>query len=138
MVSNTGINAITSNNNGISKYKANPDITPPSIREPVSPINTLAGWILNIRNPKTAPMTILANIDTSYNCKLIPIIAKQVIIIAHTLDDKPSIPSVKLTAFVAPNMTRIANGIYTKTGIPIYVFIIGIYVCVSIFNPYTK
>ena len=42
-VSNTGINAITSNNNGISRYNANPDITPPNIREPVSPIKTLAG-----------------------------------------------------------------------------------------------
>ena len=51
-----------------TKYRelANPDITPPSIKEPVSPINTFAGCKLNIKNPNVAPITILPNIDTSY------------------------------------------------------------------------
>ena len=33
------------------------------------------------------------------------------VIIAKTVGTKPSIPSVKLTALVAPNITKIVNGI---------------------------
>ena len=125
-VSKTGINAIINNNNGIFKYKAIPDITPPKSNEPVSPINTFAGCKLNIKNPKTTPITALPNMDSSSIPATIPIIVKQVIIIADTLDESPSIPSVKFTAFVAPNITTIAKGIYKYIGISIYVFNIGI------------
>ena len=40
----------------------------------------------------------------------IAITVKQVIIIAHTLEDKPSTPSVKLMALVVASITKIANG----------------------------
>ncbi len=36
-------------------------ITPPSANDPVSPINTLAGWALNTRNPSNAPTALRAN-----------------------------------------------------------------------------
>ena len=125
-VSKTGIIAIKINNNGIFKYNANPDITPPSINDPVSPINTFAGCKLNIKNPNVAPITILPNIDTSYTWLLIPITVKHVIIIAETLEDNPSIPSVRFTAFVVASTTIIASGIYKNSGIFIYIFKIGI------------
>ena len=80
-------------------------------REPVSPINTFAGCKLNIKNPNTAPITILPNIEISVKLYCIPIIVKQVIIIAETLDESPSIPSVKFIALVVANITTIANGI---------------------------
>ena len=112
MVSITGIIAIKSNNNGIFKYKAIAEITPPNKSEPVSPINTFAGCKLNIRNPNTAPITMLPNTDISGCPNIIPITVKHVNIIALTLDAKPSIPSVKFTAFVVPKITNIANGIY--------------------------
>ena len=104
------------NNIGIFKYSAIDEITPPKSNEPVSPINTLAGCKLNIKNPNIAPITQLANTDTSGIPKIIPITARHVIIIALTLDDKPSIPSVKFTAFVVANITIMANGIYIYIG----------------------
>ena len=62
---------------------------------------------------KTIPITfpILPNTDTSYIWPLIPITVKQVIIIDETLEDNPSIPSVRLIAFVAASITIIASGI---------------------------
>ena len=80
-------------------------------REPVSPINTFAGCKLNIKKPSTEPITMLPNIEISVKLFCIPIIVKQVIIIAETLDESPSIPSVKFIALVVANITIIANGI---------------------------
>ena len=80
-------------------------------REPVSPINTFAGCKLNIKKPRTEPITMLPNIEISVKLYCIPIIVKQVIIIAETLDESPSIPSVKFTAFVVASITKIAKGI---------------------------
>ena len=79
-------------------------------REPVSPINTFAGCKLNIKKPSTEPITMLPNIEISVKLYCIPIV-KQVIIIAETLDESPSIPSVKFIALVVANITIIANGI---------------------------
>ena len=41
-------------------------IAPPSASEPVSPMNTLAGWALKTRKPSTAPTTATEKIATSY------------------------------------------------------------------------
>ena len=95
----------------IFKYSAIAEITPPKSSEPVSPINTFAGCKLNIKKPKIVPITTLPNTDISGCPNNIPIIVKQVIIIALTLDAKPSIPSVRLIAFVVAKITTIANGI---------------------------
>ena len=111
-VSITGTNAIIKSNNGIFKYNANPDITPPKSNDPVSPINTFAGCKLNIKNPSVAPITILPKTETSPIPIISPITVKHVIIIADTLDDNPSIPSVKFIAFVVARITIIAAGTY--------------------------
>ena len=58
------------------------------------------------------PIAMLPNKDISVNPFIFPIIVKHVIIIAQTLDDNPSIPSVKFTAFVVPKITNITNGTY--------------------------
>ena len=44
--------------NGIFKHIAEIATAPPSARDPVSPINTFAGCILNIKNPKQDPATV--------------------------------------------------------------------------------
>ena len=65
-------------------------------------------------------MTIAPNITISFTWKIVAIMVKQVIIIVLTLEDNPSIPSVKFIALVVANITNIANGIYAKTGIVTY------------------
>src|SRR5699024_7061703 len=47
-----------------------PAIAAPSDKEPVSPINSLAGWVLKTKNPSSAPTVANANIVTnSYSGK---------------------------------------------------------------------
>ena len=138
IVSITGIIAITNNISGIFKYSATPDITPPKNSEPVSPINAFAGYMLNIKNANTAPIVIAPNITISFTPNIVAIIVKHVIIIADTVDDNPSIPSVKFTAFVVPSITNIANGIYAYIGMFTYSFNIGIYVSVHILTPFIR
>ena len=65
---------------------------------------------LNNKNPKHAPIKMLPNIVTYFIPNIIDITVKQVIIIVVTLVESPSIPSVKLTAFVVASITKIANG----------------------------
>ena len=104
----------------------------------MSPINTFAGCKLNIKNPSVAPIAILPKTTISSTPNIIPITVKHVIIIVHILDDSPSIPSVKFTAFVVASIINITNGIYKYTGMFIYVFNIGIYVSVPRFAPSIK
>ena len=87
-------------------------LLPRSKSEPVSPIKTFAGCKLNIKNPSVAPITILPNTEISACPCIIPMIVKQVTIIALTLEERPSIPSVKFIAFVVASITTIAKGIY--------------------------
>src|SRR6266852_1495002 len=46
----------TSNNSCLQQIATTP-IRPPIASEPVSPMKTLAGWQLNQRNPKPAPLS---------------------------------------------------------------------------------
>lgn len=87
-----------------------------SNNEPVSPIKTFAVFKLNIKNPKHAPTIILPNTTISFISKIIAITVKHVVIIADIEVLRPSIPSVKLIAFVVPNITNITNGIYKLIG----------------------
>ena len=137
-VSNTGINAIISNINGICKYSAIADITPPNNNEPVSPIIIFAGFKLNTKNPKHTPTTILPKTTISLISNIIAITVKHVTIIADILAPNPSIPSVKFTAFVVPNITNIANGINNHIGSGILIFKKGIIVSVPRFSPSIK
>ncbi len=98
-------------------------IAPPSAIEPVSPMNISAGNALNQRNPITPPISAAATIAMSRYSSLraatvsaeriqsIDAIARSVISeIAHVPAARPSIPSVRLTAFEVPAMTRKRNG----------------------------
>ncbi len=96
---------------GILRYNAILAIAPPNKREPVSPIITFAGCKLNTKNARQLPIKILPNIVISFIPKIIPMTVKQVRIMVVTLVDSPSIPSVKLTAFVVARSTTTANGI---------------------------
>ena len=66
---------------------------------------------VNIKNAKLHPHTIVPKIITSLILNITPITVKQAIIIVVTLVANPSIPSVKLTAFVVASITIIAKGI---------------------------
>lgn len=116
IVSITGTKAIINNNSGIFRYNAMPATAPPSISEPVSPINIFAGFKLNNKNPKQVPITILPNTTISFISNIIPITVKQVKIIAVTLVANPSIPSVRLIALEVASNTSIPNGIYNHIG----------------------
>ena len=106
-----------------------------SNNEPVSPINTLAVFRLNIKNPKHDPTIILPKTITSFTSKIIAITVKHVAIIADILVLNPSIPSVKFIAFVVPSITNITKGIYKSIGNTIYFLAKGINVSVPSFNP---
>ena len=138
MVSITGIAAIINNMSGICKYNAIVAITPPNNSEPVSPINTCAVFKLNIKNPKHAPIIMLPNTTISFTSKMIATTVRHVVIIAAILVLNPSIPSVKLTAFVVASITKIANGIYANTGNINSCFINGIIVDVPKLAPFNK
>ena len=97
-----------------------------SASEPVSPINTRAGYILKNKNPIVLPSTIDENADISLFPNRTDAITKNIIIIAVTPDAKPSKPSVKFKLFVHARIINTAHGIYTTFGISIYSFIKGI------------
>ena len=93
---------------------------------------------MNIKNPKHAPINIVPNIVISFTPNIIPITVRHVIIIVVTLVESPSIPSVKLTAFVVANITTTANGIYSHIGRLIDVLKNGMYVSVPKCNIWVK
>lgn len=82
-----------------------------SASEPVSPINTFAGYMLNNKNPIVLPKTIEENADISLFPSLIDAITKNIIIIAVTPAAKPSNPSVRFKLFVHASIINTAHGI---------------------------
>ena len=70
----------------------------------------MAVFKLNIKNPKHAPITMLPKTTISFTSNIIATTVKHVVIIAEILVLNPSIPSVKFTAFVVPNITNITKG----------------------------
>ena len=75
---------------------------PPSASEPVSPINTFAGFALKIKKPSNAPVTANANnaiSACSLNSAITPNAANAIDAVPAT---RPSKPSVKLTALEKP------------------------------------
>ena len=91
-------------NNGIRSISAVDATNPPSASDPVSPINTLAGYVLNIKKPNRAPITDVMIGDIF---ALIPraAMAKKVATITVTPDARPSRPSVKFTPLTVPRTT---------------------------------
>ena len=87
-------------------------ITAPKKKEPVSPINTFALCQLNSKKIIYAPITIISNIATAKFPYFIAYPIKNVKITIPTLDESPSTPSVKFTAFEKPviqMIVKIAN-----------------------------
>jgi hypothetical protein len=60
---------ITSSSSCLVQMAAVPS-APPIASEPVSPMNTLAGWQLNHRKPKAAPASAIRNTESSPMYKL--------------------------------------------------------------------
>ena len=99
-------------NMGICSIYAVEATNPPNARDPVSPMNTLAGYTLNSRKPRSAPTTahVIGEMPL-----LVPIATtvKNVATSTVTLEARPSRPSVKFTPFTVPitamNMTGTAS-----------------------------
>ena len=87
-------------------------ITAPKKKEPVSPINTFALCQLNNKKIIYAPITIISNIATAKFPYFIAYPIKNVKITIPTLDESPSTPSVKFTAFVVAISTTISISIF--------------------------
>ena len=99
---------------------------PPRARDPVSPINILAGFLLNTRNPRHPPHTAAQKYEPAAKPYVIPTTEKNKVTRAVDPDARPSSPSVKFTAFVIASITKTINGIYhiPKSA---YISAIGIY-----------
>ena len=95
---------------GICIIYAVPATKPPSAREPVSPMNTLAGYTLKRRNPINAPTTaqVIGSIPL-----FVPIATtvKNVATRTVTLDARPSSPSVKFVPLTVPITAKKRTGI---------------------------
>ena len=100
-------------NSGILSIYAVAATKPPSASEPVSPMNTLAGYTLNTRNPSSAPTAAQV---TGATPEPVPIATtvKNVAIRAVTDDARPSSPSVKLEPFTVPTTTNIRSSTYAQ------------------------
>ena len=112
-------NATIGINSGIFNIYAVDTTNPPSAREPVSPINTLAGCVLKHKNPSKAPIT--AQI-TGWIPAFVPtaITVKNTAIKVVTLAARPSSPSVKFAPFTVPSTTTNNTGIYKITEMPFF------------------
>src|SRR5690606_4127005 len=86
----------------------------PSANDPVSPMNTFAGWALNTRNPNNAPTTANANTMMELNCGnwLAAMSANEPKATAAVPANNPSKPSVKFTAFEEPTMIKMTTSGY--------------------------
>ena len=101
-------------------------------------MNTFAGCKLNSKNAKHIPIKLTPIITISLTPKIIPITVKHVNIIVVTDVLNPSIPSVKLIAFVVPSITNMVNGMYSQIGNVIDVFANGIIKSVPICITFVK
>ena len=79
-------------------------------KDPVSPIKIFAGCKLNIKKPRHAPHKTEPSTAISGMLYFIAITERHAIIIIEIEAPSPSIPSVRLTAFVPASITKIANG----------------------------
>ncbi len=89
----------------------------PSIRDPVSPINIFAGEMLNRKNAIRDPISaaermvscMLTSLPSKTNQKL-KATEDIIVVIAH----KPSMPSIKLTAFIIVMKTNMVSKTLTQ------------------------
>ncbi|MNP33986.1 hypothetical protein D3C76_1272510 [compost metagenome] len=109
-ISITKIPPMITNRSSVLVTIATAPIAPPIPREPVSPINTLAGCALYTRKPSTAPIIAAAHTAAGIDVACIATMANAPKAIALTPDSKPSRPSVKLTALVMASIMNTTNG----------------------------
>src|SRR6266550_3490813 len=113
---------ISSSRNSAFIMIANPAIAPPSAIDPVSPIKTSAGKALYHRNPmappiSAAPMIARSSFDKLRSSVRVDERMKAMIAIVVNVNSEmiavpaasPSTPSLRLTAFDAPAITRKMN-----------------------------
>ena len=74
-------------------------------------MKTFAGCKLNSKNAKQIPIKLAPNTTISFTSIIIPITVNHARIIVVTEVLSPSIPSVKLIAFVVASITNIVKGI---------------------------
>ena len=89
---------------------------PPKASEPVSPMNTFAGYTLNIRKPSKAPITAAEQSIKPLSANLSPMHMKNAAATAVTDEHKPSRPSVKLTPLSVPSTTNTTKGTKAHMG----------------------
>ena len=95
---------------GRSRPKARAHTMPPMNREPVSPMNTLAGCQFHRRNPTQAAAEANPRADRPAMESMPAHRARLKKAKKETVVFSPSMPSVKLTALVTPTMTMAARG----------------------------
>ena len=100
---------MTINKSSVFVAMAIPAKAPPNANEPVSPINTFAGFALKYKNPKQTALTTIPKKVTLKEPTNNPTTAKVAPAIAEIPVANPSKPSVKLTAFVVPKIMINAN-----------------------------
>ena len=107
---------ITTSNNSVLVKIAIAAKAPPNAKEPVSPMNTFAGFTLYTKKPRHTAATIApkyatlsAPIEFVIDAAMRPITEKAIAATADVPPARPSRPSVKFTAFVAPTIIKNAK-----------------------------
>ena len=75
---------------------------PPRNNEPVSPIKVFAGFQFQQRKPRTPPSNAEDNMESPANFNITDAIIKVIATVAVTLEQRPSMPSVRFTLFTQP------------------------------------
>ena len=87
---------------GQSKAYAIATTIPPRNIEPVSPIKTFAGYLFQTKKPAQPPRRAAEITPIPRHLWTSAITIKLIAAVAVTEEQSPSIPSVKLTALIAP------------------------------------
>ena len=101
-VSNIYTKPINKNATSLCKITEIAAKIPPRANDPVSPINIFAGFLLNNKNPISAPTIVKQNTNTGKLFSLYAYKANVLVVIIVTLVANPSNPSVKFTALEKP------------------------------------
>ena len=107
MASTTKTNPYTKTSKGLSKINEDEAIIAPKNKDPVSPINALAGCKLKNKKPIAAPtITAETTVREMLSCLVKETKNKNKPTVNETLDANPSMPSVKLTLFTIPHKIK--------------------------------
>ena len=93
--------------NNVKKLFVNIDIDPnvaPTVKDPVSPINIFAGYLLYFKKPKQLPIVIQLKKHEYKSLLIKPNIKKPVQLIMEMPAARPSSPSIQFKAFIIPTI----------------------------------